>query len=160
MWLINWASCGINSDFDLANSSKKRRLFKVISNRYLDPNTKVNVYAKDPFFEEANNEAEIPFVSAYVQSKLAFKALHLADMSMLRRLIEDVDNVPSLHVGKSLCSKWIPAEYAMYLGNKEALGMLIDNFTSEAKVRNLVILIGTIFKSFILWGYEVHNLTI
>ncbi len=68
-----------------------------------------------------------------MQSKLAFKAIHLGDLAMLKRLIDDLEHVPSVHVGKSVCSKWIPAEYALYLENKEALDMLIDNFVSEVK---------------------------
>jgi hypothetical protein len=61
---------------------KKRKLMKVVSNRFLDINQKVNVFAKDPFFEE-DNESDIPFISPYVQSKLAFKALHLGSFLIL-----------------------------------------------------------------------------
>ena len=139
------------------SQGKKRRLFKVISNRYLDPNPKVNVFAKDPFFEEANNQAEIPFVSAYVQSKLAFKALHLGDLNMLKRLIDDVKNVPSVHVGKSLCTKWIPAEYALYLENKEALEMLITDFLSEDKNKR-VEMPETMFQKFSNGSYNSRSL--
>lgn len=132
----------------------------MISNRYLDPNLKVNVYAKDPFFEEANNEASIPFVSAYVQSKLAFKALHLGDLALLRRLIADVKHVPSVHVGKSLCSKWIPAEYALYLENREALAMLIDNFVGECKdkTNQRVEMPETMFQKFFNGNYNQRSL--
>jgi hypothetical protein len=116
---------------DLVNPiAKKRKLMKVVSNRFLDINPKVTVFAKDPFFEE-DNESSIPFISPYVQSKLAFKALHLGNIKLLMRLINDVDHVPSVHVSKSICNKWIPAEYALYLENKNALEILIDNFTDE-----------------------------
>lgn len=132
----------------------------MISNRYLDPNPKVTVYAKDPFFEEANNESQIPFISAYVQSKLAFKALHLGDTAMLKRLIDDVDNVPSVHVEKSLCSQWIPAEYALYLENKEALEMLIDNFVNEASStgKKRVEMPETMFEKFSNGSYNPRSL--
>ena len=110
--------------------AKKRKLMKVVSNRFLDINPKVTIFAKDPFFEE-DNESSIPFISPYVQSKLAFKALHLGNIKLLMKLINDVDHVPSLHVSKSICNKWIPAEYALYLENKNALEILIDNFTDE-----------------------------
>jgi ankyrin repeat protein/predicted DNA-binding WGR domain protein len=110
---------------------KKRKLMKVVSNRFLDINPKVNVFAKDPFFEE-DNESDIPFISPYVQSKLAFKALHLGNIKLLMKLINDLDHVPSVHVSKSVCNKWIPAEYALYLENKDALEILIDNFVDES----------------------------
>lgn len=148
----------------IANTGKKRRLFKVISNRYLDPNPRVNVYAKDPLFEEANNEASIPFVSSYVQSKLAFKALHLGDLALLRRLIADVARVPSVHVGKSLSSKWMPAEYALYLENREALAMLIDDFCGESdalrngRPRHRVDMPETMFQKFFNGSYNQRSL--
>ncbi len=122
----------------------------------------MTVFAKDPFFEEANNESEIPFISAYVESKLAFKALHLSDLTMLKRLINDVEHVPSVHVGKSVCSKWIPAEYALYLENKDALDMLIDNFVAEAKrtdsVSTRVEMPKTMFQKFTGGSYNTRSL--
>ena len=115
----------------ISPQTKKRRLIKVISNRLLESNPKVKLYTKDPFFEDMDPEIKLPFISAYVQSKLAFKAIYLNDVKMLKHLIDDHDRVASVHIGKAVYNKWVPAEYAVYMENQKALDLLIDDFVSK-----------------------------
>jgi ankyrin repeat protein len=120
----------------LISQNKKRRLVKVMSNRLLEENANVKVYVKDPFFEDMSPEIKLPFISAYVQSKLAFKAIYLNDTKMLKHLIDDRERVASVHIGKAVYNKWIPAEYAVYMENQKALELLIDDFVSKLNQEN------------------------
>jgi hypothetical protein len=111
-----------------------------MSNRLLQENQRVEVCAKDPFFEDAAlTDLNMPYISPFVQSKLAFKAIYLDDIGMLKRLIESYDKVPSVHISKSVYNKWVPAEYALFLENKQALDILIDDFcdSSSAKTKRI-----------------------
>lgn len=104
---------------------KKRRLDKALSNRFLQENTRVEVFIKDPFFEQ---DVDVPFVSPLAHSKLAFRAVYLNDMRALKALIDDVDRVLSVHIGRSVSVNETPAQLAVQLGNRRALEMLIDDF--------------------------------
>jgi hypothetical protein len=115
---------------------KKRGLVKVVSNRLLEENSKVTVYVKDPFFEDSDPEIKLPFISPYVQSKLAFKAIYMGDMKMLKALIDDYSRVPSVHIGRGVYNKWMPVEYALYMENQKAVELLIDEFCSNLKNKN------------------------
>lgn len=120
------------------NTIKKRRLIKEISNRHLVENSRVSIYAKDPFFED-NNVNIIPYVSPIVQSKLAFRAVLLDDVDSVKKLIENTGQVPSLHVGRSLYNTWTPSHYALFLGNKKMLELLLNDFI-EPKTNRVQIL--------------------
>ena len=111
---------------------KKRRLDKAISNRHLQENTRVEVFAKDPFFEQ---DVEVPFVSPSAHSKLVFRAVYLNDMKLLKSLIDDVDRVLSVQIGRSVSANETAAQYAVQLGNKRALEMLLDDFFKLDKKR-------------------------
>ena len=112
-------------------AAEKKKLLKAISNRFLEENEKINVLAKDPFFEDST---EASYISAEVQSKLAFRAIYLDDMVLLKKLIEDKDKVSSLNCRKSVYNKLTPLHYAIKLGRREAVELLIDEYLSE-KVR-------------------------
>lgn len=71
---------------------------------------------------------QVPFVSPSAHSKLAFRAIYLNDMRALKSLIDDVDRVLSVHIGRSVGVNEIPAQYALKLGNRRALEMLVDDY--------------------------------
>jgi ankyrin repeat protein len=126
------------------NAKKERRLnYKVLSNRLLVENSKVQLLNKDPFFDDEKlmKTSDIPFVSPFVQSKWAFKAVLFNDTKLLKSLMSlnneqetaNINNAMSVHVGKCIYTDWIPAQYALYLGNKKMLDLLIDNYIELTK---------------------------
>ena len=133
---------------------KKRRLFKVMSNRYLETNNKVTVFGRDPFFEESPSDSL--FVSPLIESKIAFRSIHLNDLSLLKSLLNDSDRIPTVHLEKSVYNKWTPAEYALYLNNIEALEILIDDFLKKKDSR--IEMPETMFHKFSSGSYNQRSL--
>lgn len=127
---------------------KKRRLDKVISNRHLQVNTKVTLFNDDPFFEKVYEGSPLPYISPSVQSKLAFRAIFLDDMRALKDLIDDVDKVPSVHIGRSLYVTYTPAQYALQLGNRKAMEMLLDDFLKGSAQKKRVQIPDTMLEKF------------
>jgi hypothetical protein len=112
-----------------AQQMRKRRLVKALSNRLLQENTKVTVLAKDPFFDEKPSSS-FPFISPYVQSKLAITAMNLRDLNMLKALMDDTQHIASMHIGRSANNPLIAAQYAIKYELREALELLIDDYCS------------------------------
>ena len=110
--------------------AEKKKLLKAISNRFLEENEKVNIYSKDPFFEDS---IEIPYISAEIQSKLAFRAIELDDMELLKRLIDDRKSVSSLDCYKSIYNKLTPLHYAIKIDRKEAVYLLMNEYLNKTE---------------------------
>ena len=136
---------------------KKRRLVKVLSNRLLQENLKVNVLSKDPFFDE-KSALDIPFISPYVQSKLAITAVNLRDMDMLKSLLNDTERIANLHIGRSAYNNLIAAQYAIKYNMRDALELLIDDFVKPKPDR--IQIAETMFERFSTGSYNQRSLGI
>jgi hypothetical protein len=140
-----------------AQQMRKRRLVKALSNRLLQENSKVAVVAKDPFFEE-KPLASFPFISPYVQSKLAITALNLRDTNMLRSLINNVQHIASMHIGRSANNPLIPAQYAIKYEMRDALELLIDDYFAPRP--NRIQIAESMFEKFSTGVYNQRSLGI
>ncbi|CAF3795485.1 unnamed protein product [Adineta steineri] len=111
---------------------RKTQLFKVHSNSTLEENSAVKVYDKEPFFED---NLSVPFISSFVQSKLAIRAVLLDDTKLLKSLIDDVDHVCSVHVNRGLYNDLTPLHYAIKNNNIEMVKILLDDIKTPKKNR-------------------------
>ncbi|CAF1146314.1 unnamed protein product [Adineta steineri] len=111
---------------------RKTQLFKVHSNSTLEENSAVKVYDKEPFFED---NLSVPFISSFVQSKLAIRAVLLNDTKLLKSLIDDVDHVCSVHVNRGLYNDLTPLHYAIKNNNIEMVKILLDDIKTPKKNR-------------------------
>lgn len=75
------------------------------------------------------------FISPSAHSKLAFRAVYLNDTKMIKSLIDDVDHVLSVHIGRSIGVNETPAQLALQLDNRRILEILIDDFLNTSKKR-------------------------
>ena len=119
-----------NSNTMVKTAAEKKKLLKAISNRLLKENEKIKIYSKDPFFEDS---VEIPYVSSEIQSKLAFRAIELDDMKLLQKLIDDRKSVSRLDCQKSIYNKITPLHFAIKVGRKEAVELLINEYLNETE---------------------------
>lgn len=77
----------------------------------------------------------VPFISSLVQSKLAFRAVFLNDVKLLKSLIADTDRVCSVHVEQGLHNELTPIHYAIKFDNLQLLEILIEDLQSPKKDR-------------------------
>ncbi|CAF3181779.1 unnamed protein product [Rotaria socialis] len=110
----------------------KTQLFKVHSNGSLKENTVVTNYQKEPFFED---NLPVPFISSFVQSKLAIRAVLINDAKLLKSLINDVDHVCSIHVNRSLYNDLSAMHYAIKNNNVTMVKILLDDIKTPKKKR-------------------------
>ncbi|CAF0960955.1 unnamed protein product [Adineta ricciae] len=110
----------------------KVQLFKVHSNSSLTKNPTVTVFKAEPFFED---NLPVPFISSYVQSKLAIRAVNLNDAKLLKSLINDTNHVCSVHVHRSLFTDLTAVHYAIKSNNIELVKILLDDIKSPKKTR-------------------------
>ncbi|XP_022093032.1 tankyrase-like protein [Acanthaster planci] len=93
-------------------------------NSRLTPNLNIKVVDKDPMFE-VKNEKEIPKVSDYVNCKRAIRAVLTKDNALLKKLINNTKEIPSLFVRRSVCLQDDALDYALKTENTDALKLLI-----------------------------------
>ncbi|CAF5187269.1 unnamed protein product, partial [Rotaria magnacalcarata] len=110
----------------------KTQMFKVHSNRSLKENTIVTNYQEEPFFED---NLPVPFISSFVQSKLAIRAVLINDSKLLKSLINDVDHVCSIHVNRSLYNDLSAMHYAIKNNNVNMVKILLDDIKTPKKKR-------------------------
>lgn len=142
--------------------AKKKRLVKAMSNRFLQENQKVALLSKDPFFDEkpelGYGANKYVYVSPYVNSKLAITAVNLRDAAWLKKLRDDVKRIASLHVGKSAKNPLTAAHFALRIGFKEGLEVLINDFIEPKTER--VQIAETMFQKFSTGQYNQRSLGI
>ncbi|CAF3964350.1 unnamed protein product [Rotaria sp. Silwood2] len=111
---------------------RKAQLFKVHSNRSLKENTAVTKYNKEPFFED---NLPVPFISSFIQSKLAIRAVIINDSKLLKSLINDVHRVASVHVTRGLYNDLSALHYGIKNNNINMVKILLDDIKSAKKNR-------------------------
>ncbi|CAF4086910.1 unnamed protein product, partial [Rotaria sp. Silwood2] len=111
---------------------RKAQLFKVHSNRSLKENTAVTKYNKEPFFED---NLPVPFISSFIQSKLAIRAVIINDSKLLKSLINDVHRVASVHVTRGLYNDLSALHYGIKNNNINMVKILLDDIKSPKKNR-------------------------
>ncbi|CAF0916058.1 unnamed protein product [Rotaria sp. Silwood1] len=113
-------------------TTPKAQLFKVYSNRLLKENTTITKYNKEPFFED---NLPVPFISSFIQSKLAIRAVMINDSKLLKSLINDVHRVCSVHVTRSLYNDLSALHYAIKNNNINMVKILLGDIKSPKKNR-------------------------
>ncbi|XP_076462850.1 uncharacterized protein LOC143295161 [Babylonia areolata] len=94
----------------------------------LKPNPSVKILDKDPLWDTTTY---MPYVSKYSNAKLAFRAVKLKDSKMLKKLLKDADKIDSLDHYRSEMVKKTPLDYALELGNKEAMELLMEDYFGQ-----------------------------
>ncbi|XP_038072455.1 poly [ADP-ribose] polymerase tankyrase-like isoform X2 [Patiria miniata] len=103
-------------------------------NSKLIPNLKIQVVDKDPLFE-VKTEKRIPKVSDYVDCKQAIRAVLTKDSDLLKKLINNTKEIPSLFVPRSVCLQDDALDYAVKTGNIDAIKLLYEERFCNTKSR-------------------------
>lgn len=90
----------------------------------LTPRPGLKVYQVDPTFM---SKESIPFVSVNNYSKMAIRAVLLKDGNLLKRLLDDVKNVASVHVQRCVDIPYDTITYAAINNDDKLLKVLIDD---------------------------------
>ncbi|XP_038073028.1 poly [ADP-ribose] polymerase tankyrase-like [Patiria miniata] len=112
---------------------KKKRVPKH-PNSKLTPNLEIQVVEKDPMFE-VKTETEIPKVSDYVDCKRAIRAVLTKDSALLKKLINNTNEIPSLFVPRSVCLQDDALDYAVKTENLDAMKLLYEEYVSGNRRR-------------------------